>query len=233
MGLMFHGCLTTTAFIGNILARLVLHPEIQEKIYLEIIMARRQSDKLNKQDITELHLLLATVYESARLLPAGPLLQRCSLTQDLELKNGLSIPAGAMLVAPIQVVQMDESNWGSDAGQFNPYRFLWKAEEKSELGRSSKTAGAAGESVDLREGSYVLSDPFKNAAFLPFGSGIRACVGQNFTVLGIASIFASLLERYEIRPVPEESSLDPKPSMINCVLQLVPSPKIVFIPRNV
>jgi len=44
-------------------------------------MARRQSDKLNKQDISQMHLLLATVYESARLLPAGPLLQRCSLKE--------------------------------------------------------------------------------------------------------------------------------------------------------
>lgn len=220
MGLMFHGCLTTTALIANILARLVMHPEIQDKIYSEIIMARRQSGKLNKQDISQMHLLFATVYESARLLPAGPLLQRCSLKEDLQLKNGLSIPSGAMLVAPIQLVQMDESSWGNDARQFNPYRFLSKAEMKSEFDKSYS-----------EEGSYTISDPLKNAAFLPFGSGMRACVGQKFAVLGIASIFSSLLERYEIRPVPG-SALDPKPLMINCVLQLVPSPKIVFVPRT-
>ena len=52
--------------------------------------------------------------------------------------------------------------------------------------------------ADSEKRSYAISDPLKNAAFLPFGSGIRACVGQKFTVLGIASIFASLLERYEV-----------------------------------
>ena len=52
--------------------------------------------------------------------------------------------------------------------------------------------------ADSEEGSYTISDPLKNAAFLPFGSGMRACVGQKFTVLGTASIFASLLERYEV-----------------------------------
>lgn len=32
MGVMFHGCLTTAALISNILTRLVMHPEIQDKV---------------------------------------------------------------------------------------------------------------------------------------------------------------------------------------------------------
>lgn len=32
MGIMFHGCLTTTSLIGSILTRLVLHPEIQAQV---------------------------------------------------------------------------------------------------------------------------------------------------------------------------------------------------------
>ena len=35
--------------------------------------------KQDQQCVDKMLLLLATVYESARLLPAGPLLQRCSL----------------------------------------------------------------------------------------------------------------------------------------------------------
>lgn len=38
----------------------------------------------------------------------------------------------------------------------------------------------------------------KNAAYLPFGSGSRACIGQKFSILGIASLFASLLQNYEV-----------------------------------
>jgi len=64
-----------------------------------------------------------------------------ALVPDLQLKNGLSIPSGAMLVAPIQLVQMDESSWGNDARQFNPYRFLSQAETKSEFDKSCKTTG--------------------------------------------------------------------------------------------
>jgi hypothetical protein len=49
------------------------------QIYSEIKMARNGSMKQDQQCVDKMLLLLATVYESARLLPAGPLLQRCSL----------------------------------------------------------------------------------------------------------------------------------------------------------
>ena len=39
-------------------------------------MARKKEDEIS---VDKMLMLLATVYESARLLPAGPLLQRCSL----------------------------------------------------------------------------------------------------------------------------------------------------------
>lgn len=53
-------------------------------------------------------------------------------------------------------------------------------------------------SVDPTRSSFILKDPNDNAAFLPFGSGIRACVGEKFVIRGVATLFASLLERYEV-----------------------------------
>lgn len=58
--------------------------------------------------------------------------------------------------------------------------------------------GAAKEDMDLRNTSFILKDPNDNAAFLPFGSGSRACVGQKFVIHGVATLFASLLESYEV-----------------------------------
>lgn len=59
-------------------------------------------------------------------------------------------------------------------------------------------SGAADELVDPVDSSFVLNDPNENAAFLAFGSGMRACVGQKFVIQGVATLFASLLERYEV-----------------------------------
>lgn len=46
---------------------------------------RKGSNKIEADDVQRMHFLLATVYESARLLPAGPLLQRCSLKHGMAL----------------------------------------------------------------------------------------------------------------------------------------------------
>ncbi|XP_043722707.1 protein LUTEIN DEFICIENT 5, chloroplastic-like isoform X2 [Telopea speciosissima] len=232
MGVMFHGCLTTAGLIGDILTRLVMHPEIQEKIYSEIVKVWKRSSKLELEDIYKMQFLLATVYESARLLP-GPLLQRCSLKHDLNLQEGITVPAGAIMVVPVQLVQMDGSHWGSDANQFNPYRFLSKAEQGSDsvpLSPLSPFAGV-GEKLNAADVPFVLNDPNANAAFLPFGSGTRACVGQKIAILGITTLFASLLKQYEIKLHPGSEN-DPKPTMKNCVLQPLPSPKIIFVRRN-
>ncbi|KAJ6704878.1 CYTOCHROME P450 FAMILY 4 [Salix purpurea] len=177
MGLMFHGCIATTSLIGSILERLVADAEIQDKIYSEIMKVKQGSVR-EDQDVEEMHLLLATIYESARLLPAGPLLQRCSLKDDLILKN-----VGA-----------------SDASKFNPYRFLSKAVKGSD---SVHDTSSTEEAADPIQCSLVLNDPNDNAAFLPFGSGMRTCVGQKFVIRGVATLFASLLEHYEVRLHPQ------------------------------
>ncbi|KAL5567460.1 hypothetical protein UlMin_024035 [Ulmus minor] len=230
MGMMFHGCLTTAGLINNIMTRLVTHPEIQDQIYSEITMAEKDSMKQVEHNVDQMLLLLATVYESARLLPAGPLLQRCSLKHDLNLENGVTIPAGAVLVVPVQLVQMDDSSWGSDAREFNPYRFLSKTGKRCDLMHRATLSGAPKEAANLGDSSLVLNEPNDNAAFLPFGSGVRACVGQKFVIQGVAALFATLLKHYEIKLQPEQNNQKLKKN--NAVFQLLPSTDIVFARRN-
>ncbi|KAB5573033.1 hypothetical protein DKX38_000227 [Salix brachista] len=217
MGMMFHGCIATTSLISSVLERLVADVDIQDKIYSEIIKVKQGSVK--EENVEKMLLLLATIYESARLLPAGPLLQRCSLKDDLILKSGVVIPAGAVLVVPAQLLQMDDSSWGSDASKFNPYRFLSKAGKDSDLVLDTSFTE---EAVDPSRCSFILNDPNDNAAFLPFGSGMRACVGQKFAIHGVATLFASLLQRYEVRLHPQLAN-DPKSTT---------GPQIVFVRRN-
>ncbi|MCH1922870.1 cytochrome P450, partial [Shewanella sp. A3A] len=48
------------------------------------------------------------------------------MQQDVNLNSSITIPAGAILVIPLHLVQMEASTWGNDACQFNPNRFLKK-----------------------------------------------------------------------------------------------------------
>lgn len=221
ISLMFHGSLTMAALIANILTRLVTCVDIQDKIHSEIVMAQKVGRRPDEQNFDTIPNLLAVVYESARLLPAGPLLQRCSLGHDLKLEGGLVIPAGAIIVVPVQLVQTDSSNWGSDALKFNPCRFL-----------SSTDARCISDQKETLTGHTfsVMKEPNEFKAFLPFGSGTRACIGQKLAILGISSLFTALIEQYEVRLQPGSES-NPKPKMNNCVLQLLPSPHIVFVKR--
>lgn len=42
----------------------------------------------------------------------------------MRLENGIIIPAGAIVVVPLHLVQMDASTWGEDFLEFIPNRFL-------------------------------------------------------------------------------------------------------------
>ncbi|GER37262.1 cytochrome P450 [Striga asiatica] len=196
--------------------------KLEELIHSEVIMAPKVRTIADQQAVdVNWPILLATVYESARLLPAGPLLQRCSLKHDLTLKNGMVIPATSMIVVPVQLVQMDTSNWGIDAGKFNPHRFL-----------SSTGAKCVSTHVTRDEhNSCTLRDPSEFEAFLPFGFGARACIGQKLAILGISSLFAALIGQYEVT-LRIGSECNMKPAINNYMLQLRPSPKIVFVKRS-
>lgn len=220
MSVMLHGSQTIATLIANVLTNLIMNSEIQDKVYSEISIVGRNPSKYEHEDVYRMPLLLATIYESARLLPTGPMLQRCSTKQDLRFANGVTVPAGALLVVPVQLVQKDDFNWGKDASDFNPYRFL-----------SNVTEGSGSEEqLDYGISSFVLNDPSENAAFLPFGSGTRSCVGQKLVIQAVATLLASLLKKYEIK-FNSGSDYDSEP-LKNLPLLQHPNSQILFVRRN-
>lgn len=242
MGMMFHGCLTTTGIISGVLTKLAQHPEVQDKVYQEIVSICGKSSAPSFTDVQKMHFLLATIYESARLLPAGPLLQRCSLNHDIKLTKEITVPAGAILAVPIQLVQMDACKWGDDADVFNPERFLkhktMNSDGREIKGDSHKAIGVTEQGdMDLVENSegqsarHDFKDPDINVSFLPFGSGSRVCVGKRFASVEMTALLASMLQHYEIK-LCSDSDVDLKPKIENFTLQLFPSPKLNLVPRG-
>ncbi|KAL6657079.1 hypothetical protein ACP70R_004859 [Stipagrostis hirtigluma subsp. patula] len=221
MGLMLHGISTSANLIGNILTRLALCPKLQDQLHAEIVAVCNESSELEVDDVLRMQILLATVCESARLLPAGPLLQRCSLKHDLTLGSSITIPAGAIIVVPLHLVQMDVSLWGNDGYQFNPHRFL------KDIDIGEILAAPTGSN-----GINRFTECAKTESFLPFGSGSRACVGQKFVILAISLLIACLLSKYEVQSYPGltkeiDSAVD------SSHLHHLPNPKIILTKRKI
>lgn len=92
---------------------------------------------------------------------------------DVEL-GGRMIPRGTELLIPILAVHHDESIWGNDASEFKPERF------------SEGVCGAGNHS----------------AGFIPFGLGLRTCIGQNLAILQAKLAIAIILQRFTFRLAP-------------------------------
>lgn len=69
---------------------------------------------------------------------------------------------------------------------------------QNEISLSFSPISGTSEEHEKYEECPFISEPNKSAAFLPFGSGARACVGQKFAIHGISTLLASLLQNYEV-----------------------------------
>lgn len=116
--------------------------------------------------------LTMIINESLRLYPPTVATIRRAKA-DVEL-GAYKIPRGTELLIPILAVHHDTSLWGNDANEFNPARFF------EGVARASKYP----------------------TAFIPFGLGVRTCIGQNLALLEAKLAIAIVLQRFSFRLSP-------------------------------
>ncbi|GAA0171129.1 oxygenase [Lithospermum erythrorhizon] len=170
--MVFRGAETVAILLEWIMARIILHQDIQQRAQQEIDNCVGQSRLVQDSDISSLPFLQAIVKEVLRLHPPGPLLSWARLaTQDVHVDKYF-IPAGTTAMVNMWAISHDPSIW-EDPWAFKPERFI--ENEFSILGS------------DLR-----LS---------PFGSGRRACPGK-FLGLSLVHLWlARLLQMFEWGPL--------------------------------
>jgi cytochrome P450 len=104
------------------------------------------------------------VKEALRLHPPAPLFFRVA-TADAVV-GGYPIKKGAAIIMSAAQLGRDPSQWGNDADEFRPQRFLIPRTEMPQR------------------------DAF---AYLPFGAGPRACLGSRVAMAEIPSIVAAIV----------------------------------------
>ncbi|CAH9102971.1 unnamed protein product [Cuscuta epithymum] len=168
----FAGEQTTSNLLTWTTVLLAMHPQWQDQARDEVFKVCGPRDMPSKDDIVKLKTLSMILNESLRLYP--PIVATIRRAKgDVEL-GGCKIPCGTEVLIPILAVHHEQSIWGSDANEFKPSRF------------SEGVARAA-------------KHP---AAYIPFGVGVRQCIGQNLAVLQTKLTLAIMLHRFSFRLSP-------------------------------
>lgn len=165
--MIFRGTDTVAILLEWIMARMVLHQDIQMKARQEIDTCVGQNNHVRDSDIPNLPYLQAIVKEVLRLHPPGPLLSWARLAvHDVHVDKTL-VPAGTTAMVNMWAISHDSTIW-EEPLTFKPERFL--KEDVSIMGS------------DLR--------------LAPFGAGRRVCPGRALGLATVHLWLAQLLHNF-------------------------------------
>ena len=166
--MIFRGTDTTALLTEWVMAELVLNYEVQHKLHheLNIVVGNKN---ITDADVAKLPYLQAIVKETLRVHPPGPLLSWARLsTSDVQLSNGMVVPANTTAMVNMWSITHDPKVW-EEPLVFKPERFL-------------------DADVDVRGGDLRLA---------PFGAGRRVCPGKNLGLVTVTLWVAKLLQHFE------------------------------------
>jgi len=155
------------------------HPDIQTRLRKEIreklpSPKNKGSDVDMSHALEQLPLLRAVIKESLRVIPPVPLLRREAAKDTTIL--GHHVPKGTDITTMAWVVHKSVSEWGDDALEFKPDRWLQPGQEALGGARSSHSN-------------------------LSFSAGPRSCIGEGFAKAEALAMMAVLVGRFEFELV--------------------------------
>ncbi|KAF6150078.1 hypothetical protein GIB67_002860 [Kingdonia uniflora] len=165
--MIFRGTDTVAFLLEWIMARIVLHPDIQAKAQQELDACIGVHRQVEDSDIPKLAYLQAIVKEVLRMHPPGPLLSWARLAVHDVHVDKYFIPAGTTAMVNMWAITHDASIW-KEPWVFRPERFI--EENVSVMGS------------DLR--------------LAPFGAGRRVCPGKALGLTTVHLWLARFLHQY-------------------------------------
>ncbi|KAJ3705793.1 hypothetical protein LUZ61_009498 [Rhynchospora tenuis] len=173
----FRGTDTTALLTEWAMAELILHPTVQSKLRAEIDSVVGSAGTIGDADVAKMPYLQAVVKETLRAHPPGPLLSWARLsTDDIQLSNGMVVPAGTTAMVNMWAITHDSSIW-TNPDKFDPTRFM---------------VSEGGVNIDVRGGDLKLAQ---------FGAGRRVCPGKNLGLVTVSLWIARLVQSFEWGPV--------------------------------
>jgi cytochrome P450 / NADPH-cytochrome P450 reductase len=160
---------TTSSLLSFALFFLINHPEVLAKAYNEVdrVLGKDLSVMPTYEQVHQLHYLTQILNETLRMCPPAPGFTRHA-REDRLLAGCYQISKEDSLRTLTVMLHRDRSVWGEDAEIFNPDSHF------------------SPQAVKARP----------NNAYLPFGFGLRSCIGRQFAMQEAPLILGMILQRF-------------------------------------
>ncbi|XP_041506682.1 sterol 26-hydroxylase, mitochondrial [Microtus oregoni] len=192
--LLLAGVDTTSNTLTWALYHLSKNPEIQEALHKEVVGVVPFGTVPKHKDFVHMPLLKAVIKETLRLYPVVPSNSRIITEKDIEL-NGFLFPKNTQFVFCHYVASRDPSVF-SEPESFQPDRWL----------RNKGTENSR------------IQHPFGS---VPFGYGVRSCLGRRIAELEMKLLLSRLIQQYEVALAPEMTEVKSVARIV-----LVPNKKV-------
>nr|QWK52337.1 cytochrome P450 705A32-3 [Isatis tinctoria] len=164
---------TSTHSIEWTMAEILNNPKILARLREEIDSVVGETRLIQETDLPNLPYLQAVVKEGLRLHPPGPFMMR-AFREGCKI-GGFDVQEKTALLVNGYAVMRDPDFW-EDPEEFKPERFL--------------ASSRAGQEDEIREA--VIK-------YIPFGSGRRACPGENLAFASIGNAIGVMVQGFEWR----------------------------------
>nr|XP_045003949.1 sterol 26-hydroxylase, mitochondrial [Jaculus jaculus] len=192
--LLLAGVDTTSNTLTWALYHLSKNPEIQEALHKEVVGVAPPGQVPQHSDFAHMPLLKAVIKETLRLYPVVPMNSRITMDKEVEI-DGLLFPKNTQFVFCHYVASRDPKSF-SEPDTFLPYRWLRKSESDSPR----------------------VQHPFGS---VPFGYGVRSCLGRRIAELEMQLMLSRLIQKYEVVLTPETGEVKSVARIV-----LVPNKKV-------
>jgi cytochrome P450 len=194
MDLLIAGTHTTAITYCFIVYLLANNPDVQRRLFDEIIDATTGCPDVTSDVIDRLVYLKCVIKEGLRLFPTVTM--NCRILENDAVLGGYLIPKQTLILMNHYAVSHDPDVF-PDADSFRPERWLRSAE--NELPSQHQTQKLDCRQDQHRQHHQQQHHPF---ASIPFGYGSRSCVGRRIAMMELAMILVKTLQNFSIEAYP-------------------------------